>query len=146
MLTERVNFTDRIAYLRSEKLKEIRLRCAVRKDVPSVVAPQLLKILADGGVTVVREPGNVFKAFLTKEAVITPVYPKPLALLYTYSLIIALVCGTAGLPHILVRFYTNPDGVAANGPPWVMILIGVFYVFPDLWRDGRNLAPELYTL
>jgi len=23
--------------------------------------------------------------------------------LYTYSLIIALVCGTAGLPHILVR-------------------------------------------
>ena len=33
--------------------------------------------------------------------------------LYTYSLIIALICGTAGLPHILVRFYTNPDGRSA---------------------------------
>src|SRR5580704_2173496 len=38
---------------------------------------------------------------------------RPYSLLYTYSLIIALVCGTAGLPHILVRFYTNPDGAAA---------------------------------
>ena len=41
-------------------------------------------------------------------------HQKPYSLLYTYSLIIALVCGTAGLPHILVRFYTNPDGVAAK--------------------------------
>lgn len=56
---------------------------------------------------------------------------RPYALLYTYSLIIALVCGTAGLPHILVRFYTNPDGAAAKRTTmWVMILIGVFYVFP----------------
>jgi cation/acetate symporter len=41
-------------------------------------------------------------------------HQKPYSLLYTYSLIIALVCGTAGLPHILVRFYTNPDGGAAK--------------------------------
>ncbi len=48
-------------------------------------------------------------------------------LLYTYSLIMALVCGTAGLPHILVRFYTNPDGRAAKRTTfWVMVLIGVF--------------------
>lgn len=69
------------------------------------------------------------------------------ALLYTYSLIIALVCGTAGLPHILVRFYTNPDGVAAKRTTmWVMILIGVFYVFPPIFGVmGRNLLPELYT-
>jgi cation/acetate symporter len=46
----------------------------------------------------------------------------------------ALVCGTAGLPHILVRFYTNPDGVAAKRTTmWVMILIGVFYVFPPVF-------------
>ncbi len=69
------------------------------------------------------------------------------ALLYTYSLIIALVCGTAGLPHILVRFYTNPDGVSAKKTTmWVMILIGVFYVFPPvLGVMGRNLLPELYN-
>jgi len=69
------------------------------------------------------------------------------ALLYTYSLIIALVCGTAGLPHILVRFYTNPDGVAAKRTTmWVMILIGIFYVFPPVFGVmGRNLFPELYN-
>ncbi|AOS43809.1 Cation/acetate symporter ActP [Lacunisphaera limnophila] len=72
---------------------------------------------------------------------------KPYSLLYTYSLIIALVCGTAGLPHILVRFYTNPDGVAAKKTTmWVMILIGVFYVFPPVFGViGRNLMPELYA-
>ena len=74
-------------------------------------------------------------------------HQRPLALLYTYSLIIALVCGTAGLPHILVRFYTNPDGVAAKRTTmWVMILIGVFYVFPPVFGVmGRNLMPELYN-
>ncbi len=74
-------------------------------------------------------------------------HEKPLALLYTYSLIIALVCGTAGLPHILVRFYTNPDGVAAKRTTmWVMILIGIFYVFPPVFGVmGRNLLPELYA-
>lgn len=72
---------------------------------------------------------------------------RPYSLLYTYSLIIALVCGTAGLPHILVRFYTNPDGVAAKRTTmWVMILIGIFYVFPPVFGVlGRNLAPELYA-
>ena len=74
-------------------------------------------------------------------------HKKPYSLLYTYSLIIALVCGTAGLPHILVRFYTNPDGVAAKRTTmWVMILIGIFYVFPPVFGViGRNLMPELYT-
>ena len=74
-------------------------------------------------------------------------HQKPYSLLYTYSLIIALVCGTAGLPHILVRFYTNPDGAAAKRTTmWVMILIGVFYVFPPVFGViGRNLMPELYT-
>src|SRR5438093_10383051 len=74
-------------------------------------------------------------------------HERPLALLYTYSLIIALVCGTAGLPHILVRFYTNPDGVAAKRTTmWVMILIGVFYLFPPIFGVmGRNLLPDLYA-
>jgi cation/acetate symporter len=72
---------------------------------------------------------------------------RPYSLLYTYSLIIALVCGTAGLPHILVRFYTNPDGVAAKRTTmWVMILIGVFYLFPPIFGVlGRNMLPELYA-
>lgn len=66
-------------------------------------------------------------------------------LLYTYSLIIALVCGTAGLPHILVRFYTNPDGRAAKRTTfWVMVLLGAFYVFTPLWGTlGRADLPQL---
>ena len=74
-------------------------------------------------------------------------HQKPYSLLYTYSLIIALVCGTAGLPHILVRFYTNPDGAAAKRTTmWVMILIGIFYVFPPVFGViGRNFMPELYA-
>ncbi|SJZ32275.1 solute symporter family protein [Selenihalanaerobacter shriftii] len=47
----------------------------------------------------------------------------------TMSLLIALCFGTAGLPHILVRFYTNPSGAKAK---WtvigVLILIGSFYI------------------
>lgn len=59
--------------------------------------------------------------------------PRPYSLCYTYSLIIAIVCGTAGLPHILVHFYTNSDGAAAKRTfMWVMILIGVFYLSPGL--------------
>ncbi|MEN9403029.1 MAG: Cation/acetate symporter ActP [Verrucomicrobiota bacterium] len=82
-----------------------------------------------------------------KAAGLTAEQAKPYSLLYTYSLIIALVCGTAGLPHILVRFYTNPDGVAAKRTTmWVMILIGIFYVFPPVFGViGRNLMPELYA-
>ena len=68
-------------------------------------------------------------------------------LLYTYSLIIALICGTAGLPHILVRFYTNPDGRAAKRTTlWVMALLGAFYVFTPVWGVlGRVVLPALYA-
>ncbi|MDX2035828.1 MAG: cation acetate symporter [Isosphaeraceae bacterium] len=68
-------------------------------------------------------------------------------LLYTYSLIVALICGTAGLPHILVRFYTNPDGRAAKRTTlWVMAMLGAFYVFPPIWGTiGRGAMPWLYA-
>lgn len=67
-------------------------------------------------------------------------------LLYTYSLIVALICGTAGLPHILVRFYTNPDGRAAKRTTlWVMVMLGAFYVFPPIWGTlGRLVEPSHY--
>ncbi len=108
---------------------------------------EISKTLETNGVSIVEDSYGVYKAFPTKDAVIVPLNTKPYSLLYTYSLIIALVCGTAGLPHILVRFYTNPDGVAAKRTTmWVMILIGVFYVFPPVFGVmGRNLLPELYN-
>jgi len=97
--------------------------------------------------TVWLHPYGPLTTKAAKAANLSAAETKPYALVYTYSLIMALVCGTAGLPHILVRFYTNPDGVAAKRTTmWVMILIGVFYVFPPVFGAmGRNLLPELYA-
>ncbi len=70
-----------------------------------------------------------------------------LSLLYTYSLIIAIIFGTAGLPHILVRFYTNTDGRSARHTTLLVLgLIGTFYLFPPvIGALGRSHAPELYA-
>ena len=46
------------------------------------------------------------------------------------SLSIALVLGTAGLPHILMRFYTVPTAnEARKSVVWAIWLIGLFYLF-----------------
>ena len=57
------------------------------------------------------------------------------SLLATYSLILALFLGTMGLPHVLVRFYTNPNGSAARRTTLhVLLLLGLFYLFPTAAR------------
>ena len=46
------------------------------------------------------------------------------------SLSLALVLGTAGLPHILMRFYTVPSSKEARrSVVWAIWLIGIFYLF-----------------
>jgi cation/acetate symporter len=53
------------------------------------------------------------------------------------SLGVALILGTAGLPHILVRFYTVPDAkTARNSVVWAMIIIGVFYIMTTFLGFG----------
>jgi Na+(H+)/acetate symporter ActP len=66
--------------------------------------------------------------------------------LYIYSLLLATFLGTMGLPHILVRFYTNPDGPAARRTTVrVLALLSMFYLFPAVYGAlGRALAPGLY--
>lgn len=73
------------------------------------------------------------------------------------SLGLALVFGTAGLPHILVRFYTVPDAKTARvSVVWAMIIIGVFYILttflgfgaatilkPDSIPTDNMAAPQL---
>jgi cation/acetate symporter len=66
---------------------------------------------------------------------------------FVYSLLLATFLGTMGLPHILVRFYTNPDGPAARRTTVrVLGLLGLFYLFPAVYGAlGRVLAPGLYV-
>jgi Na+(H+)/acetate symporter ActP len=65
--------------------------------------------------------------------------------LFIYSLLLATFLGTMGLPHILIRFYTNPDGPAARGTTVrVLALLAMFYLFPPVYGTlGRALAPGL---
>ncbi|SNR95772.1 solute symporter family protein [Actinomadura mexicana] len=45
------------------------------------------------------------------------------------SLALALVLGTAGLPHVVARFFAVPDGRAARtSVSWAIGLVGVFYL------------------
>ncbi|MGH2844222.1 MAG: sodium:solute symporter family transporter, partial [Solirubrobacteraceae bacterium] len=64
-----------------------------------------------------------------------------------YSLLVATFLGTMGLPHVLVRFYTNPDGHAARHTTVrVLGLLSLFYLFPAFYGAlGRALAPVLYV-
>jgi Na+(H+)/acetate symporter ActP len=172
LLPRRSETIDRLDQILKGQLTRLQLRTPVsfppakitaQSDKPTTTA-ELKSIiesaLATNGISLVAVEGGYFRAVRTAElsayeADLTThgrqrwleKHERPLALLYTYSLIIALVCGTAGLPHILVRFYTNPDGVAAKRTTmWVMILIGVFYLFPPVFGVmGRNLLPELYA-
>jgi len=65
----------------------------------------------------------------------------------TYGILLATVLGAMGLPHILVRFYTNKDGQAARRTTaFVLLLLGCFYVLPAVFAVlGRLEAPGLYV-
>src|SRR5436305_9293074 len=67
-------------------------------------------------------------------------------LLATYGVIIATFFGAIGLPHILVRFYTNPDGEAARRTTLIVVLLlSTFYLFPTVLAVlTRMQAPQLY--
>ncbi len=59
------------------------------------------------------------------------------ALLENVSLGMALILGTAGLPHILMRFFTVPNGRAARtSVAWAMGLIGSFYIMTTFLGFG----------
>jgi cation/acetate symporter len=64
-------------------------------------------------------------------------YKPPYGALDLVSLGLALIFGTAGLPHILVRFYTVPDAKTARASVvWAMVLIGSFYIMTTFLGFG----------
>ncbi|MDQ4024198.1 MAG: cation acetate symporter, partial [Actinomycetota bacterium] len=60
------------------------------------------------------------------------------------ALIITLALGTAGLPHIMNRYFTSPTGSAARTTTvWVLCLAGVFYSLAVmLGTAARELIPQ----
>ncbi|RYP87265.1 cation acetate symporter [Nocardioides guangzhouensis] len=70
----------------------------------------------------------------------------------TYSLIVATFLGTMGLPHVVVRFYTNPDGRAARRTTMVVLgLLGIFYLLPPVYGAlgrvyGGDARPDVLVL
>ncbi|GAY13713.1 cation acetate symporter [Mycobacterium sp. shizuoka-1] len=62
-----------------------------------------------------------------------------------FSIMVATFLGAMGLPHVLVRFYTNPDGRAARRTALaVIVLLSLFYLFPVLLGVfARLYVPQL---
>lgn len=60
-----------------------------------------------------------------------------------FALITTLVMGTAGLPHVMNRFFTSPTGRAARMTTvWVLGLAGLFYALAVmLGTAARSLIP-----
>lgn len=64
------------------------------------------------------------------------------------SLSMALVLGTAGLPHVLMRFYTVPSAKEARrSGVWAIMLIGLFYLFTLVlgFGAGALVGPAAIT-
>ncbi len=69
----------------------------------------------------------------------------PHPLYQVLSIIVATFLGAMGLPHVLVRFYTNPDGRTARRAALAVIaLLSLFYLFPTvLGVFARLYVPQL---
>ena len=88
---------------------------------------------AIGSVTYQENGVAVTKDFLQPGLRFKP----PYGALDLISLGMALIFGTAGLPHILVRFYTVPDAKTARiSVVWAMALIGTFYILTTFLGFG----------
>jgi Na+(H+)/acetate symporter ActP len=63
----------------------------------------------------------------------------------TYSVLLGVLLGTMGLPHLVVRFYSNAGGRAARRTASIVVfMLAAFYLFPALFGTlGRLYTPEL---
>ena len=97
----------------------------------SAVLQGAIDTAGEGGETLI-EPGRQYGA-------------SGLTQLNFLSLALALVLGTAGLPHVLMRFYTVPSArEARRSVVWAIWLIGIFYLFTLVlgYGAGAIVGPE----
>src|SRR3954452_12610951 len=91
----------------------------------------LLAVWAGDGAT---SPAAVVSAGESGAAWSEPTAPGAVGLYTTYSVIVATFLGTMGLPHVVVRFYANPDGRAARRTALgVLAVLGGFYLLPPVY-------------
>ena len=103
------------------------------------------------GSTVTLERGDIVPVITSLPSERNESWLRPLGsgkghpLYASLSLIIAICLGTMGLPHVLVRFYTNPDGRDTRRTTLgVIVLLSLFYLLPTLFGAfGRRYAPDL---
>ncbi len=103
------------------------------------------------GTTVTLRPGDPVPVITTLPVTTTEEWARPLhagqdhPLFATYSLVLATFLGTMGLPHVLVRFYTNPDGRRTRRTALAVVaLLSGFYLLPTIYGAlGRLYAPDL---
>ncbi len=151
-------FGDQDPRFPGERVVEFTETEELRVDEPMTVVVDGVPTLWEGVVTVAAGSEVVFDK---EDAVPQPVdrpladgyswaLPfsdrKPLHLVAAISLLLATVLGTMGLPHILVRFYTNRDGASSRRTAvGTLALVGFFYLFPWIYAAmGRLWMPELY--
>ena len=60
------------------------------------------------------------------------------------ALVVTLGLGTAGLPHVMNRYFTSPTGKAARTTTvWVLVLIGAFYALAVMMGTAaRDIIPQ----
>ena len=102
----------------------------------ALLVPLVLIVFALQGVPQQVSPAEVFPA---------DAGPSGIDAYATGSLLLALLLGTMGLPHVLVRFYTSPDGVSARRTTvLVIVMISAFYaVSSAMGLVARVVAPDL---
>ncbi|MDP9094329.1 MAG: cation acetate symporter [Actinomycetota bacterium] len=104
-----------------------------------------------GGAVVTLAQGTVVPVITSLPSQRNETWLRPLGsgiqhpLYASLSLILAICLGTMGLPHVLVRFYTNPDGRDARRTTLaVVVLLSAFYLLPTLYGVfGRHYVPDL---
>jgi Na+(H+)/acetate symporter ActP len=105
----------------------------------------------DRGTTVTLRAGDPVPVVTSLPITTTHTWAAPLhtgqdhPLFATYSLVLATFLGTMGLPHVLVRFYTNPDGRRTRRTALAVVgLLSVFYLLPTIYGAlGRLYAPDV---
>lgn len=116
-----------ISTLQHSKIETVR-----KVEVPAADGSKIVRFdtAATDGATLLK-PGGYFKDIVPQDPA-KPGYSKTKELmgkLNFLSLMLALFCGTAALPHILIRYYTVKDAASARKSTVVGIAsIGFFYI------------------